>query len=85
MSAKKIVGVVLVVVGLGSFLLGGISWTDRDTVIDAGPLQVQVEERESLAIPPVVGILALIGGIVGALSFWRRRKSDDEFLDEELQ
>lgn len=32
-----------------------------------------------------LGILALIGGIVGALSFWRRRKSDDEFLDEELQ
>jgi uncharacterized Tic20 family protein len=32
-----------------------------------------------------LGFLALIGGVFGALLFWRRRKSDDEFLDEELQ
>lgn len=32
----------------------------------------------------VLGIFALLGALVGAVIFWRRRQSDDEFLDEEL-
>ena len=39
-------------------------WTDRDTVIDAGPLEVTTEEREGVAPPPVLGVIALVGGIV---------------------
>jgi uncharacterized membrane protein YidH (DUF202 family) len=64
MSAKKIVGAVLIVFGLAVFLLGAISWPDRETVIDAGPLQVQTVEQKRVAVPPVVGIVALIGGII---------------------
>jgi hypothetical protein len=43
---------------------GGVFWTDRDTVIDAGPLEITTEEREGVALPPVLGVLALVGGIV---------------------
>lgn len=32
----------------------------------------------------MLGILALLGALAGAVMFWRRRQSDDEFLDEEL-
>ena len=35
----KAIGIVLVVLGLVGLLIGGISWTDRDTVVDAGPIQ----------------------------------------------
>jgi hypothetical protein len=45
-------------------LFGRISWTDRDTVVDAGPLQVQTEERERLPIPPIAGGIMLVAGIV---------------------
>jgi hypothetical protein len=64
MTAMRIAGLVLVVVGIVALVWGGVFWTDRDTVIDAGPLQVTTEEREGLALPPVVGAIALVGGIV---------------------
>jgi hypothetical protein len=57
------IGLALVVLGIVALVWGGVFWTDRDTVIDAGPLQVTTEEREGVAFPPVLGIIALIGGI----------------------
>lgn len=73
MSAKKIAGIVLVALGIASFVWGGVFWTDRDTVIDAGPLQVTTEEREGFAVPQVFGVLALIGGVVLLVVPDRRR------------
>ena len=64
MTAKRVVGLILVVIGVVTLLWGGVFWTDRDTIIDAGPIEVTTEEREGLQVPRVVGIIALIGGVV---------------------
>lgn len=64
MTAMRIAGLVLVVVGIVALVSGGLFWTDRDTVIDAGPLKVTTEEREGLPLSPVVGAIALVGGII---------------------
>ena len=64
MSARRVIGILLVVVGIAALAWGGVFWTDRDTVLDAGPLQVQTEDREGFAVPPVLGILAIVGGAV---------------------
>ena len=63
MSAKRIFGIVLVVIGLVALLWGGVFWTDRDTLVDAGPVQITRDEREGFALPPVVGIIAVVAGI----------------------
>ena len=60
----KALGALLVVVGLLGLLYGGISWTRKDKVIDAGPIEVTTDKRESLAFPPLAGAAFLIGGIV---------------------
>ncbi len=60
----KVLGVLLVVVGLLGLLYGGVSWTRKDTVIDAGPIEVTTDKRESLALPPLAGAALLIGGVV---------------------
>jgi drug/metabolite transporter (DMT)-like permease len=73
MSAKRVLGIVLILVGVAAFVWGGVFWTDRDTVIDAGPLEVSTEEREGIGIPPVLGAVALIGGIVLLVLPDRRR------------
>jgi hypothetical protein len=73
MTAKRIAGLVLIVLGVVVFLWGGVFWTDRDTVLDAGPLQVQTENREGVAIPPVLGGIAVIAGIVLMVLPERRR------------
>jgi len=64
MTAQRIAGLVLIVIGIVALAFGGVFWTDRDTVLDAGPLQVTTEDRDGVALPPVVGGLALVGGIV---------------------
>ena len=64
MSAKRAVGIVLIILGIVALAWGGVFWTDRDTIVDAGPLEVQTESREGFALPPVLGVIALIGGIV---------------------
>ena len=73
MTLTRIIGVILIVLGVVAFVWGGVFWTDRDTVIDAGPLQVQTEEREGVAVPPILGGIALVGGIILLLVPQRRR------------
>ena len=63
MSPRRIIGLVLILVGIVALAWGGVFWTDRDTVLDAGPLEVQTEEREGFAVPPILGVIALVGGI----------------------
>lgn len=64
MNLSRIAGVALVVIGIVALVWGGVFWTNTKTVIDAGPLQVTADEREGLALPPVLGAIALVGGIV---------------------
>jgi uncharacterized membrane protein YidH (DUF202 family) len=62
MAARRVVGLVLIAIGLIALLWGGISWTQRKTVVDAGPLQVQADERKTLPLPPVLGGIAVVAG-----------------------
>jgi hypothetical protein len=60
----KILGGILVVFGLIAILYGGISWTHRDKVLDAGPIQVTTEKKEHVPISPIAGGLMLVAGVV---------------------
>jgi hypothetical protein len=73
MSPKRIVGLILVVVGVVALLWGGVFWTDRDTLLDAGPVQITRDEREGFSVPPAVGILAVVAGIALLLIPERRK------------
>lgn len=73
MTVKYVVGSLLVVIGLVSLLLGGFRWTQQKTVVDIGPIEATTEEHKTLPIPPVVGALALIGGIVVLVVPTKRR------------
>ena len=72
MPIRRIVGVLLVVLGLVALAWGGFFWTDRETVIEAGPFEVTAEEREGVAVPPVIGIVAIVGGLALLLVPGRR-------------
>jgi hypothetical protein len=62
--AVKILGTLLVVLGIVALVLGGITYTDRDKVLDIGPLEATVEEQETIPLSPVLGVTLLAGGIV---------------------
>jgi hypothetical protein len=63
-SLTRIVGLLLVIIGIVTLVWGGVFWTDRDTVLDAGPLEITTEKREGIALPPVLGAISLVGGIL---------------------
>ena len=73
MNVRYVVGIALVVIGLVSLLLGGFRWTEQKTVVDVGPLKATTTEHKTLPIPPIVGGLALAGGIVLLVVPSRRR------------
>jgi hypothetical protein len=64
---------VLVALGLVALLWGGISWTHDETVFEAGPIEVEAEERERIPLPPILGAVALVGGILLLVLPDRRR------------
>jgi drug/metabolite transporter (DMT)-like permease len=73
MSGKRIAGLALIVIGIVVLVWGGVFWTDRDTVLDAGPLEVTTAEREGVALPPILGAIAVVGGLVLMVMPSRRR------------
>ncbi len=64
MSLKPIAlaGVVLIVLGLGALVYQGITYTSRETVIDIGPIHATADREKTLYLPPVLGIVAVVGG-----------------------
>jgi hypothetical protein len=69
----KIVGIVLIVVGALALAYGGISYTKREKVLDIGPIEATAETRETIPLPPLLGGLALAGGIILLVVGSRRR------------
>ena len=68
-----IAGIVLIVLGVAALIYGGISYTSRETVVDIGPLQATAERERTLPLPPLVGIVAVAGGIALLVAGVRRR------------
>jgi hypothetical protein len=59
----KIIGIVLIVLGVISLAYGGISYTTREKVIDVGPIEATTERHRTLPLPPIIGGVALAAGI----------------------
>jgi uncharacterized membrane protein HdeD (DUF308 family) len=59
-----IVGVMLIVLGVVALLYQGITYTSHETVTDVGPLHATADRQKTLPLPPVLGIVALVGGVV---------------------
>ena len=64
MKTNTLIGIILIVVGIVAFAYQGITYTTREKVVDLGPIQVTAEKTKTLPLPPIVGAIALVGGIV---------------------
>ena len=65
---NKTIGVILIALGLVALLYGGFSYTKRDKIIDLGPIEATKTETKTIPLPPIIGAVALIGGVVLLLS-----------------
>ena len=73
MTASRWVGLVLIVLGVLGLVYGGITYTRSRQAVDIGPLQVNVEEKESIPVPPLLGGLAIAAGVVVLVLGGRKR------------
>jgi uncharacterized membrane protein len=64
MKTLPIIGIILIVLGIVSFAYQGITYTTHKKIVDIGPLQASTTEHKTIPLPPVLGGLALVGGII---------------------
>lgn len=69
----KIIGVVLIVLGAIALAYGGITYTSREKVLDIGPIEATAEREKTIPLPPVLGALAVAGGIVLVIAGSRKK------------
>jgi uncharacterized membrane protein len=59
-----LVGIALIVLGIVAFAYQGITYTSREKIIDIGPIQATADTQKTIPLSPLLGGLALVGGIV---------------------
>ncbi|HEX6107026.1 MAG TPA: hypothetical protein VFZ26_15670 [Gemmatimonadales bacterium] len=64
MKPTAVIGIVLILLGVLGLVLGGFSFTQKEKVLDVGPIEATADDKETIPIPPVVAILAVVGGVV---------------------
>ena len=63
MKAATIVGILLIILGITGFAVGGISFTHQKKDVDMGPLQISHQQRETVPISPILSTIALVAGV----------------------
>ncbi len=61
---NKILGVILIALGLIGLVWGGINYTTRETVVNIGPIHATRDKEHNLPLPPLVGAIMLLAGVV---------------------
>ena len=73
MKPLVIVGILLIVLGVGSLSYEGFTYTSREKIVDIGPLHASADTEKTVTLPPIVGGVALVCG-VGLVLLGRRKK-----------
>ena len=63
MKAATIVGILLVVLGIIGFAVGGISFTHQKKDVDVGPVQLSHKETNTMPISPILSTVSLLAGL----------------------
>jgi len=64
MKSGTLIGLALVVLGILALVYHGIGYTKQKDIVDVGPIHATADQHKTIPLPPVVGAIALIGGIV---------------------
>jgi hypothetical protein len=64
MKPISIAGILLVVLGALALAYQGITYTKREKVVDIGPIHATADTKKTIPLPPILGGIALIGGVV---------------------
>jgi len=63
-SGVFIIAIVLIAIGVVSLAYQGITYTTREKIVDLGPIKATADKKHTVPLPPILGGLALAGGVV---------------------
>ncbi len=61
---NKTIGLVLLIIGIAMLVWTGFTYTKKEKIVDAGPIQISADRQKSVSWPPYAGGILVIGGIV---------------------
>lgn len=61
---NRTLGILLLVIGIAMLIWTGFTYTKKEKVVDAGPIQVSADKEKSVNWPPYAGGILVIGGII---------------------
>lgn len=64
MKPMALAGILMIVLGLAALAYQGFTYTTRETIIDIGPIQATADRERRVPLPPILGIVAVAGGVV---------------------
>ena len=73
MRPLAVLGIILIALGAVALAYQGITYTTNEKVVDLGPLKVEAKREKTIPLPPVVGIVAIAGGVAILLVSGRKR------------
>ena len=73
MKMTTAIGVVLIVIGLIALTYQGITYKSRETVVDIGPIHATAEREKTVPLPPILGVVAVAGGVALLIAGARKR------------
>lgn len=68
----KALGFVLVILGILALVYGGITYNRERTVLDLGPIKATATEQRNVPFSPIVGAVAIAGGLVMLMASRRK-------------
>ena len=63
-SGVLIIAILLIAIGVISLAYQGVTYTTRERIFEVGPLKATAEKEKTIPLPPILGGLALAGGVV---------------------
>jgi uncharacterized membrane protein YidH (DUF202 family) len=72
MNPAKIIGIVLIALGCMGLVYGGFSYTKESTAVKLGPLELKVQEKESVSVPLIVSVGAIAIGVFVLIGVGRK-------------
>lgn len=74
MRILMVFGIILILLGIVSLATSGFSFKSREKVLDVGPIEATTEKERRVNIPPVLGVVALVGGIAMVIAGGKRQQ-----------
>jgi uncharacterized membrane protein YidH (DUF202 family) len=64
MKPTAVLAVILIIIGVIALAYGGFNFTTKEKVAEVGPLKLEKDKTHSVPLPPILGVVALVGGVV---------------------